>query len=191
MTTFLMTGVKWLLGLLLAIVLALAILMAIIGRENTWAVLFGAPPAETIDFATLEPRATPNSFLVCPEGFCARREPDRISPQYAVAPERLAELVLRVLEATDGLRRDERPRTAPAEGAPSGSPMQWDFIATTPRLKFPDLVTVRIMETAAGQSSLAVYGRAVYGRKDFGANQARIANWLEALEAMVASETGQ
>lgn len=185
MISFLMTGFKWLLGLLLAAVLALAIVMAIIGRENTWAVLFGAPPAERVDFATLAPRATPNSFLVCPESFCTARQPDRAAPQYAVPPQRLAELLLPIVESTEGLRRDERPRPDAPEGMPSDPAMQWDFIATTRHLKFPDLITLRILDAGGGQSSLAIYGRAVYGRKDFGANQKRIEAWLEALETAV------
>lgn len=191
MFDFLMTGFKWLLGLILAALLALAIVMAIIGRENTWAVLFGAPPVDRIDFATLQPRATPNSFLLCPEGFCANRQPDRTSPNYDIPPEQLAELMLRVVEGTEGLRRDERPRAEPEEGTPAAPPMQWDFIATTRRLKFPDLITVRILQTGPETSSLAIYGRAVYGRKDFGANQKRIAEWLEALEAGVARQKTQ
>ena len=186
MVKILLMGLKWLLGLLVAALLALAIVMAIIGRENTWAVLFGAPPAETIDFATLEPRTTPNSFLLCPEGICGRRQADRVSPQYDLAPEKLAKLTRNVMESTEGLRRDERPRTAAPEGAQPETPMQWDYIATTPRLKFPDLITVRVLDAGNGKSSLAIYSRAVYGRKDFGANQNRIAAWLEAIEAAVA-----
>lgn len=191
MTKILITGLKWLLGLVLAVVLALAIVMAIIGRENTWAVLFGAPPVDLIDFATLEPRATPNSFLLCPDGVCSKRQPDRIAPQYNLPSDELAKIMRRIVEATEGLRRDDRPREATDGDTQTGPAMQWDYIATTRHLKFPDLITIRILETGEGTSSLAIYGRAVYGRKDFGANQTRIATWLEAIEVAVAQQISQ
>ncbi|TQV79261.1 DUF1499 domain-containing protein [Denitrobaculum tricleocarpae] len=192
MINILVTGLKWLLGILAASVLALAIVMAIIGRENTWAVLFGAPPLERIDFAALEPRDKPNSFLLCPEGFCEKRAFDRESPRYEIPAAQLAPIVRRIVEATEGVRPDDRERPAilqPSEsaGLAAEPAMQWDYIATTRHLKFPDLVTLRIIETGEGSSTLAIYGRAVYGRKDFGVNQNRIAAWIEAIEIAVAN----
>lgn len=184
MIKLLFTGLKWLLGILAASILALAIVMAIIGRENTWAVLFGAPPLEHIDFATLEPRETPNSFLLCPTGLCKKRPFDRESPQYEIPAGQLSQILRRIVEKTEGLRRDERDR--PADGESTATDMQWDYIATSRHLKFPDLVTVRIIDLGEERSSFAIYGRAVYGRKDFGVNQNRIAAWIEAVEVAVA-----
>lgn len=186
MIKILVTGFTWLLGLLAASLLALAIVMAIIGRENTWAVLFGAPPVERIDFATLEPRATPNSFLLCPRGLCANRPFDRESPEYEIPAEQLAEILRRTVEATEGLRPDERQRPVNLQSDSPDTAMQWDYIATTKHLKFPDLVTLRVLEAGEGRSTFAIYSRAVYGRKDFGANQNRVAVWIEALEVAVA-----
>jgi hypothetical protein len=188
MSKLLITGLKWLLGLVIAIVLALAIVMAIIGRENTWAVLFGAPPVDSIDFATLPPRAKANSFLLCPENLCAESRPDRISPDYHVAVESLAAIVRKIVESTEGLRNDDRARPEETGTASSGSELQWDYIVTTRHLRFPDLVTVRVLDLGNGKSSLAIFSRAVYGRRDFGANQNRIAAWMEAIEVAVALE---
>lgn len=192
MINIIVTGLKWLLGILAASVLALAIVMAIIGRENTWAVLFGAPPLERIDFATLEPRDKPNSFLLCPDGLCEKRAFDRESPRYEIPAAQLAPIVRRIVEATEGVRPDDRerpaiPQAAGSEVAAAEPAMQWDYIATTRHLKFPDLITVRIIESGESSSTFAIYGRAVYGRKDFGVNQNRIAAWIEAIEIAVAN----
>lgn len=186
MIKILVTGFTWLLGLLAASLLALAIVMAIIGRENTWAVLFGAPPVERIDFTTLEPRATPNSFLLCPQGLCQKRPFDRESPEYDIPAAQLAEILRRTIETTEGFRLDQRERPTSPQTASPDSTMQWDYIATTPHLKFPDLVTVRVLDAGEGRSTFAIYSRAVYGRKDFGANQNRVAAWIEAVEVAVA-----
>ncbi|WP_282608350.1 DUF1499 domain-containing protein [Pelagibius sp. Alg239-R121] len=188
MIKILVTGFKWLFGLLIAAALALAIVMAIIGRENTWAVLFGAPPLDVVDFATLEPRATPNSFLLCPENFCAKRPPDRASSVYDVSQEQLVKIVRKVVESTEGLRRDDRERPKADQSSQPPPAMQWDYVATTRHMKFPDLITIRILEAGDGKSSLVIYSRAVYGRKDFGANQNRIAAWIEAIEIAVAKQ---
>lgn len=186
MIKILFTGLKWLLGILAASILALAIVMAIIGRENTWAVLFGAPPLDSINFATLEPRQTPNSFLLCPTGVCAKRPFDRESPYYEMSAVQLAQIVRQVVEQTKDLRRDERGRPADAESGVAETDVQWDYVATSRHLKFPDLITVRVFDLGDGRSSFGIYGRAVYGQKDFGVNQNRIAAWVEAIEVAVA-----
>jgi len=40
---------------------------------------------------------------------------------------------------------------------------------------------VRVLPAGEGKSTLAIYSRAVYGRRDFGVNQARIEDWLSRL----------
>lgn len=186
MINLLVTGLKWLLGIFVASILALAIVMAIIGRENTWAVLFGTPPLDRIDFAALEQRQTPNSFLLCPIGVCKKRPFDRESPKYEIPADQLANIVRQIVEKTEGLRRDQRERPGNSGDTTAEVDVQWDYIATSRHLKFPDLVTVRIIDLGNGRSSLAIYSRAVYGREDFGVNQNRVAAWIERIEETVA-----
>lgn len=186
MINLLVTGLKWLLGIFVASILALAIVMAIIGRENTWAVLFGAPPLDRIDFAALEPRQTPNSFLLCPIGVCKKRPFDRESPQYEIPADQLAKILRQIVEKTEGLRRDKRERPSESAATVAETDLQWDYIATSKHLKFPDLVTIRIINLGNERSSFAIYSRAVYGLEDFGVNQNRIAAWIERIEETVA-----
>ncbi len=186
MIDFFVTGLKWFFSILAASLLALAIIMAIIGRENTWAVLFGPPPLERIDFASLEANAKPNSFLLCFAEVCQNAPFDRESPQYEFPAERLSEIARKVIESTEGLRRDNRERDDLAQENATGAPLQWDYIATSQYLQFPDLITLRVVDLGGERSSLVIYGRAVYGYRDFGVNQNRIAAWIERIEETVA-----
>ena len=53
----------------------------------------------------------------------------------------------------------------------------------TPIVRWPDWVTVRFIPLGEDQSTLAIYSRSVYGRKDFGTNERRITDWLARLSA--------
>ena len=58
---------------------------------------------------------------------------------------------------------------------------QSDYLHRSARFRFPDLVTVRFFPVSPKQSTLAVYSRALYGRRDFGVNRKRIVSWLASL----------
>jgi uncharacterized protein (DUF1499 family) len=49
---------------------------------------------------------------------------------------------------------------------------------------FPDYASVRVLDGAAGTSSLAIFARARFGRSDLGVNRARVEKWLAALTPM-------
>ena len=68
-----------------------------------------------------------------------------------------------------------QPRVTLLPGEPGG---QFDYVQRSARFRFPDIVTVRFIAVSPSRSSLAVYSRAIYGRRDFGVNRARIEAWL-------------
>ena len=59
--------------------------------------------------------------------------------------------------------------------------MQYEFIQRTKFMRFPDIITVRFIPLEQRRSTLAVYSRSRYGRRDFGVNKDRVLAWLEAL----------
>ena len=59
--------------------------------------------------------------------------------------------------------------------------MQYEFIQRTKLMRFPDIITVRFIPLEQRRSTLAVYSRSRYGRRDFGVNKDRVRAWLEAL----------
>lgn len=135
------------------------------------AALFRVGEVAPIDFAALEPPATPNWYLVCPEGMCAAAQAS--APEF---PWPAAELKSRF----EALAR-ARPRVEVLRTSDDG--MQMDLVQRSAHMRFPDLVTVRFVGLGEARSTLAVYSRAIYGRSDFGVNQARVEAWLAALAA--------
>lgn len=57
------------------------------------------------------------------------------------------------------------------------------YITRSSVFGFPDYTTVQVVADAQG-SRATIYGRARFGRSDFGVNSARIRGWLGAVEAL-------
>lgn len=135
------------------------------------AALFRVGEVAPVDFAALEPSASPNWYLVCPAGMCAAAQAS--APEF---PWPVAELKGRF----EALVR-ARPRVETLRVSDDG--LQMDLVQRSARMRFPDLVTVRFIALDEARSTLAVYSRAIYGRSDFGVNRARVEAWLAALAA--------
>ena len=123
-----------------------------------------------VDFKALRLSGRPNQWLVLPPGFAGAATPHAESPVFPVSPRVLMQAVKQL--AT------EEPRTELVHGdAGSG---QAAFVARSRVFRFPDRITVAVFAVpdAAERSVLAVWSRAVYGRRDFGVNRARVERWL-------------
>jgi uncharacterized protein (DUF1499 family) len=155
---------------LLALLILMALLVAVMGREKSLEVVFGAIEIRAVNFSSLMLTAKPNQFLVCPAGFCGAK-PHMISPTFAHPVDVLRQRWAVMLAA--------QPRIE--AGAADDGAMQYDYIQRTELMRYPDSITVRFIPLADGQSTLAIYSRSHYGRSDFGVNQARIRAWLAAL----------
>ncbi|MBT4688199.1 MAG: DUF1499 domain-containing protein [Rhodospirillaceae bacterium] len=156
---------------LLALLILMALLVGVMGREKSLEVVFGAFEVGVVDFPSLTLTAKPNQFLVCPAGFCGAT-PHMISPVFAYPVDILRQRWMAMLAA--------QPRIE--AGAADEGGMQFDFIQRTKLMHYPDSITVRFIPLADGQSTLAIYSRSHYGRSDFGVNQARILSWFGFLE---------
>lgn len=130
-----------------------------------------------IDFATLTRPKSPNTYLVAPEGLCRATTPDQIAPVFAVSPDSLRDAFLRLMR---GL-----PRVS--DGPANMDPLAYDFIETTPLMRFKDDISVRFLPAAGGGATLALYSRSRVGYSDLGANKARVERYLSMLAASVAS----
>lgn len=162
-------------NLLLALVIAVAVyggLAALLGRTELLARIFGPPDRAAVDFATLERRTSPNDFLACPPGLCARATADVESPVLARSPD---ETRIRFLAMVDLLPRARLVAADPALD-------QYDVVETSRLLGFPDTVTVRVLPAGENGSTVAVYSRSHYGHSDLGVNARRVRAWLDFLE---------
>ncbi len=149
----------------------IAVLIAIIGREQALKVLLGPIKAEAINFKQLKLSPKPNRFLVCPPEYCAARA-HMDSPVFAVSAIELRQRWMKLMAA--------QPRIEP--GAVDDQAMQYDFIQRSALMRFPDSITVRFIPLEKERSTLAIYSRSHYGYSDFGVNEARLRAWLMDIE---------
>jgi uncharacterized protein (DUF1499 family) len=126
-----------------------------------------------LDFKSLRLGRRPNQWLVLPPGFGGASAPHGESPVFPVAPRALMQAVKQLATA--------EPRTELVHGDAGNG--QAEFVARSRVFRFPDRVTVAVFAVPGPgeHSALAIWSRAVYGRRDFGVNRARVERWLRLL----------
>lgn len=130
-----------------------------------------------IDFATLEPPSSPNSFLMCPPGVCRRDAPDAESELVSTSPQALLREWLAIAEAA--------PRTTVKSVSPDGLGAVLE--QKSRMFGFVDEIHVRAFDMDKGRAALAVYSFSHTGHYDFGVNEKRVRRWTDA--ALVRAET--
>ena len=125
-----------------------------------------------VDFSTLELAASPNQYLVCPQGEC-RGQAHRASPVFAVPVAELKAAWDRVVARQPRIERI-------GSDAERGEDV---LVQRSKFMRFPDTVTVAFVPLGADRSTLYVYSRSKYGYSDLGVNARRIDGWLGELSA--------
>jgi uncharacterized protein (DUF1499 family) len=151
-----LTALAWLLGLILPAC----------GADGA----AGLPVPQVMDMAQIERPATPNTFLAGPAGM--QPTPDLVVGEWHLPAPVLYEKARDLFAG--------QPRTYIAAAFPDR--LQVHYVVRSALLNFPDLVTVQVNSVTAGQSTLVIWSRSVYGRSDFGVNRERTMTWLAALQ---------
>jgi uncharacterized protein (DUF1499 family) len=139
-------------------------------------------PGEAVAFTKLHGKLPPNAFLACPPGYC-RVAGAAPSPIFTIGADRLYRAFARLIAAEPRivtLRNETQQRRVV-------------LLQRSAVFGFPDIVTVEIVALGPGRSSLMLYSRARYGRRDFGVNRRRVEAWLDRLRQFVsaAADGGQ
>ncbi len=122
-------------------------------------------------FETLTLKASPNQYLVAPDGLCQNAKPHLVSPIYAMSAEALEDLLSENLLAL--------PRTK--EAMRSAEDGQRAFVQRSALIGFPDTLIFQTFEVDEGTSSLAIYSRSHIGWSDMGVNKRRVSDLLASL----------
>jgi len=133
---------------------------------------YGVP----IDFASLERKASPNQYLIAPDGATPRAKPDSVSPVFGVAPDQLRDAFLAVTS--------EAPRTKLLNQSADG--LRLSLVQRSAVLRFPDYIDVSILPAGGDGSTIAVYSRSRFGYSDMGVNRRRVEDWMMALQRKAA-----
>lgn len=129
----------------------------------------GLPPAEPIDFATLELPRSANKALAAPAGDTRATV---TTPPLPVDAATAWPLLLQV--------GDAQPRTHRYAAWPERRQAQW--VVRSSILNFPDIVAAELVPAADG-ARLFLYSRSLFGESDLGVNRQRVDGWLAALDA--------
>lgn len=130
----------------------------------------GAPAP--VDFATLTRPGSPNTYLVAPPG-ATRAAPDEAPPTFDVPAAQLGRRLL------DAVAREPRV----TQVWTSADRREFQFVQRSALMRWPDVVSVKLIDLDGGRSTLAIYSRSVYGYSDLGVNRARVRRWLAALNS--------
>lgn len=141
--------------------------------------LFKLKSIEPINFATLVRPTSPNTYLVCPEGFSAVK-PDQEAPIFSAA----LETVVKAWETVAA----EQPRMTEVEDLRTERP-QRTYVQRTALMGYPDIITVQIIDMNGDGTSIALYSRSQYGYSDMGANKRRVTDFLIRLEQAISQVT--
>jgi len=168
------TMVSRILTIALTFVVVAAAVIAV-GHFGLFEAVFRPGALMPVDFATLQRPATPNTFLIAPQGFTPVMS-DGEAPVYGVSVEKLKENWNAMIAA----QPDVEKKGESADG------LQIDYVQRTRLMRYPDWITVRFIPLPSNPetgnySTVAVYSRSVYGHGDLGANQARVMAWLKLL----------
>lgn len=128
-----------------------------------------------LDFATLTLPKSPNTYLLAPADLCRNAKPHAIASVYPIGPMQLSTIVRDALVAM--------PNAEVKETQDGGLYMEAHQF--TPRLKFRDDITARILP-AEGGSTLAIYSRSRKGYWDLGVNKKRVQALMRAIERGIA-----
>ncbi len=149
-----MTPLAWMLGLILPACAA----------EGA----AGLPMPVPMDMTRIERPVTPNTFLAGPADM--KPAPDRVTEAQPLPAPALFAAARAVIE--------RQPRVFVAAVFPEQ--LQVHYVVRSALLNYPDLVTVQAQPVDAAHSTLVIWSRSVYGRRDLDVNKQRTEAWLAA-----------
>lgn len=136
--------------------------------------LQGCSNQSTANLQNLTLPKTQNYYLMCPQNYC-NVTPNENPPVFPVSADDL-------FNAWNLMMTQEK-YVSVLDSVPSRG--QYDYIARSYILDFPDIVTVQFIAVSDTSSTLAVYSRSIYGFYDFGMNKKRLQQWMQQLNISV------
>lgn len=125
------------------------------------------PPVQ-VDFKRLPEVKTQNLYIVCPPKYC-NLKPNEISPVFPFDQNHLNvhwQAVVKHLPRLTLIAEDKEK-------------LLFTYVQRTKYLHLPEVINVQLIPMDKNHSTLAIYSQSKYGFSDFGANKARVDEWLQ------------
>ncbi len=130
------------------------------------------PDVWHVDPLAAEQPLKPHSFRVAPP-LLTTQPVDMPAPVYTANPTLMA-------KAFDDFVLNQ-PKTERIAGSPEEGWMT--YVQRSPRLNFPDYISVKFIDLNGGNSTVAVFSRSRFGYGDMGVNEERVTTWLRTLQS--------
>jgi len=150
-------------GALLVLVLGAGIFIRTAGHD---------PAVWHVDPLVAANPESPNFHRVATPGTAADATTS-ISPAFRATPAELAQSVDRFAMSQPHV---ERIAGSPEEGFVT-------YVQRTPLVRYPDYISVKVVDLGEGTSALAILSRSRFGKSDVGVNKARMESWLAGIDA--------
>jgi uncharacterized protein (DUF1499 family) len=128
-----------------------------------------------VDFANLPLVPKPNQAIVAPSTLQIKTEKPVAepmpSPVFAQTAVQVSDTLVKIATA--------EPRTEVLYTSEDG--MKLTLLQQTAVMRYPDFVSVELLQRDDGYSEIAMYSRSVYGYGDIGVNGKRVERWLAKL----------
>lgn len=151
---------------MLKYLLTLCLILTLTGCEPMYPTAF--------DFIAFKRSSKPNSYLVCPRGYCHNKI-DEPAPIFNVNVKELQKAWDEVIQA--------QPRIQTL--AANQTNHTFEYVQRSLVMRFPDTIHVALIPINEKQSTLAIYSESVYGYYDFNVNKKRVQSWITELSAKI------
>jgi hypothetical protein len=158
-----MRVLKWMPGLLAAILAMATLLFLSIGRERSWELIAGSADRGRIDVLHVERSPTANDALAATPPLAA--DPDIVLPAFEEDEAALMQRLAGRIAAVDPLARRVDDGSIPGH---------LRYVTHSPNMRFPDYVTIEAFSLEDGRTGIVAYAAAQLGQYDFGANRRRL-----------------
>ncbi len=158
----------------IGVIVVIAAIYIFVGFERVWSTIGGAPSSELIEIAKVKKTPKPNQYLICPDGYCEDVS-DLSSPVFSVPVEKLREVLSAVEDADSNLSKVNS----------DANDLRQKYIWRSPFWRFPNLISVELIQLDNERSTIAIYAQAQLGQSDLGANKAFVDELLVKISSKI------
>ena len=158
----------------IGVIVVIAAIYIFVGFERVWSTIGGAPNSELIEIAKVKKTPKPNQYLICPDGYCEEIA-DQTAQVFNTSVEKLRDVLSELEDADSNLSKVNS----------DADDLRQKYIWRSPFWRFPNLISVELIQLDNERSTIAIYAQAQLGQSDLGANKAFVDELLVKISSKI------
>lgn len=158
----------------IGVIVVIAAIYIFVGFERVWSTIGGAPSSDLVEIASVKKTPKPNQYLMCPDGFC-EEVTDQSSPVFNASVEKLRDVLSELEDADNNFSKVNS----------DANDLRQKYIWRSPFWRFPNLISVELIQLDNERSTIAIYAQAQLGQSDLGANKAFVDELLVKISSKI------